>query len=100
LFRADQPLRYAAGPHVPDRLPPPAEDRSDPGLGAVALPQRSPWAWLLRRHASLRAPGPAPRLPPGLEQLHLQLRPPPGAQLPFLERDVMAGPLPRRRPAR
>src|SRR5262249_9853300 len=100
LFRADQPLRHASGLYVPDRLPPPAEDRGDPGLGAVALSKRPSRAWLFRWDPPLRAPGPTPRLSPGLQQLHLQLRPARGAQLPLLQRDVLAGPLPRRRPAR
>ena len=39
---------------------------------------------VLRRHAPLRARRPAPGLPPRLGQLHLQLRPPRGAQLPAL----------------
>src|SRR5947209_7231480 len=40
LLRPDQPLRHAAGPDVPDRLPAPARHRGDPRLGAVALPRR------------------------------------------------------------
>ena len=45
---------------------------------------------LLRRHAPLRARRPAPGLPPGLEQPHLQLRPPRGAQLPAEQRPLLA----------
>ena len=55
---------------------------------------------LLRRHAPLRARRPAPGLPPRLEQLHLQLRPPRGAHFPALERAVLARQVPHRRPAR
>ena len=69
LLRADQPLRHAAGLHVPCRLPAPARHRRDPRLGAVALPHRRARPGLLRRHAPLRARRPAPGLPPGLEQL-------------------------------
>ncbi len=57
-------------------------------------------ARLLRRHAPLRARRSAPGLPPRLEELHLQLRPPRGAQLPALERALLARALPRRRAAR
>ncbi len=39
LLRPDQPLRHAAGFHVPGRLPAPARHRRDPGLGALALSQ-------------------------------------------------------------
>ena len=60
--------------------------RRDPRLGAVALPVRRARPRLLRRHAPLRARRPAPGLPPGLEELHLQLRPQRGAQLPALVR--------------
>ena len=62
----------------------PARHRRDPRLGAVALPHRRARPRLLRRHAPLRARRPAPGLPPRLEELHLQLRPQRGAQLPAL----------------
>ena len=55
---------------------------------------------VLRRHASLRARRSAPGLPPGLGQLHLQLRAARGAQLPALERALLARRVPRRRAAR
>ena len=71
-----------AGLHVPDRHPAPARHRRDPRLGAVALPDRRARPRLLRRHAPLRARRPAPGVPPGLGQLHLQLRPPRGRELP------------------
>ena len=67
LLRADQPLRHAAGLHVPGRLPAPARHRRDPRLGAVALPHRRARPRLLRRHAPLRARRSAPGLPPRLE---------------------------------
>ncbi len=73
--------------------------RRHPGLGAVALPHRRARPGLLRRHAPVRARRHAQGVPPGLEELHLQLRPPRGAQLPDLERHVLARRLPRRRPA-
>ena len=50
---------------------------------------------LLRRHAPLRARRSAPGPPPGLGQLHLQLRAERGAELPPLQRDVLARRLPR-----
>ena len=64
------------------------------------FPDRRVRARRLRRHASLRARRPAPGPAPRLEELRLQLRPPRGAQLPALERAVLARALPRRRPAR
>ena len=82
LLRPHQPLRHAPGPDVPRRHPPPARHRRDPRLGAVPLPDRRARPRLLRRHAPLRARRPAPGPPPRLGQLHLQLRPPRGPQLP------------------
>jgi 1,4-alpha-glucan branching enzyme len=38
LLRGDEPIRDAAGPHVPGGSSPPARPRRDPRLGAVALP--------------------------------------------------------------
>ena len=55
---------------------------------------------LLRRHAPVRARRPAPGLSPRVEQLHLQLRPRRGAQLPREQRAVLARHVPRRRAAR
>ena len=48
------------------------------------FPDRRARARLLRRHAPLRACRSAPGLPSRVEQRHLQLRPPRGAQLPDL----------------
>ena len=45
LLRAHQPLRHAAGLHVPDRPPAPGGHRRDPRLGAVALSRRTSTAW-------------------------------------------------------
>src|SRR5690606_108210 len=90
LLRADQPLRLAAGLHVLHRLPPPARHRRHPRLGALPFPHRRPRTGVLRRHPPLRARGPAPGLPPRLEQHDLQLRPQRGAQLPAQQRDVLA----------
>ncbi len=56
--------------------------RRDPRLGAVALPGRRSRSRALRRHAPLRARRPAPGLPSGVEEQHLQLRPPRGARVP------------------
>src|SRR5262249_22393334 len=100
LLRTDQPLRLTPGPDAPDRYAAPARDRRDPRLGAVPLPDGRGGARPLRRHAPVRARRSAPGPAPPLEQLHLQLRSPRGAQLPAVERDVLARPLPRRHAAR
>ena len=60
--------------------------RRDPRLGAVALPDRRARP---RRTSTARTSTSTPTragLPPRLEQLHLQLRPPRGPQLPAVER--------------
>ena len=99
LLRAQQPLRHAAGLHVPGGLPAPARHRRDSRLGAVALSQRRARAGLLRRHASVRARRSAQGLSSRLEVGHLQLRPQRGARLPAQQRDLLARPLSRRRTA-
>ena len=43
---------------------------------------------------------PSAGIPPGMGQLHLQLRPQRGARLPRVQRPVLARPVPRRRAAR
>ncbi len=100
LLRSDRPVRHAAGPDVPRRSPPSARHRRDLRLGAVALPVGRARPRLFRRDASLRARGSAAGLPPGLEDVHLQLRTQRGAQLPAVVRAVLARALSRRRPAR
>ena len=50
--------------------------------------------------ALLRTCRPARGLPPGLEHLHLQFRPPRGAGFPHRQRHPLAGAFPRRWPAR
>ncbi len=97
LLRADVAVRDPAGPQVPDRPAAPGRHRRDPRLGAVALPLRRARAGLLRRHPPVRARRPAQGLPPRLEQLHLQLRPARGAQLPAVVGAVLARRVPRRR---
>ena len=62
------------------------------------FPARPPRAGLLRRHAPLRARGPAARRAPRLGHQDLQLRPPRGPQLPLRQRPVLARALPHRRP--
>ena len=51
----------------------------------------------LRRHGALRTPGPARRLPQGLEHADLQFRPPRGAGFPHRERPALAAKLSCRR---
>ena len=66
------------------------------GIGVIldwvpgALPARRLRARPLRRHRAVRARRPAPRRAPGLGHAGLQLRPPRGAQLPRLQRPVLA----------
>ena len=55
---------------------------------------------LFRRHAPVRARRPAAGLPSGVEQLHLQLRPPRSARVPAVQRAVLARQVPHRRAAR
>ena len=69
VLRRHQPVRHAAGPDVPDRLPAPERDRRDPRLGAQPLPVRRVRAGLLRRDAPVRALRPAAGVPPGLGEL-------------------------------
>ena len=90
LLRPHQPLRHAPGPHVPRRHPAPARHRRHPGLGALALPaDEHGLAYFDGTHLYEHA-DPPPGLPPRLGQLHLQLRPQRGPQLPAVERDVLA----------
>ena len=100
LLRAHVTLRDAPGFHVVRRPPAPAGDRRDPRLDARALPDRRARPDLLRRHAPLRARRPAPGDARRMGQRHLQLRPERGAQLPDLERALLARPLSHRRAAR
>ena len=55
--------------------------RADPRLGAGAFPERRARSRQFRLDASLRARRPAPGLPPGLGDLHLQFRAQRGAGL-------------------
>ena len=96
LLRPLQPLRHAAGSDVSDRLSPSAGDRRHPRLGALALPGRRARPRLLRRHPSLRARRSAQGLSPRLVELHLQLRPQRGAELPDQQRPLLAGEVSRR----
>ncbi len=76
------------------------ERRRDHRLGARALSDRSARARRVRRHAPVRTRRSASRLSSGLDELHLQLRPPRGPLVPDLVGDVVARPLSRRRVAR
>ena len=71
----------------------------DPRLDAGALSHRRARPHLLRRHAPLRARRSAQGDPRRVGQRDLQLRPQRGAQLPHLERELLARPLPHRRAA-
>ena len=71
----------------------------DRRLGAGAFSHRRTWARTLRWHAAVRACRSEGRLPPGLEHLHLQFRPPGSAGVPHRQRRPLAGALPRRWPA-
>ncbi len=99
ILRAQQPLRHAAGLHVPGGLPAPAWHRRHSRLGAFALPQRPARPRLLRRHAPLRARRSAQGVSSRLEVGHLQLRPQRSARLPHQQRHVLARRVPHRRPA-
>src|SRR5207237_4491149 len=100
ILSSDQPLRHATGSDGADRCPPPARYRRHPRLGSVAFSDRRARARLLRRHASLRARRSPPGIPPRLEELRLQLRPPRGAELPPEQRAPLARALSRRRAPR
>ncbi len=99
LLRAHGPLRHPRRPALPDRQAAPAGHRGAGRLGAGALPQGRLRPGPLRRHRPLRARGPAPGRAPRLGLAGVQLRPQRGAQLPDRQRPVLAGGVPRRRPA-
>ena len=98
LLRPDQPLRDAAGLHVPRGHAPPVRHRRHPRLGALAFRHRRARPGAASTAPPLRAPGPAQGLPPRLEERHLQLRPQRGPRVPHQQRPLLARPLPRRRP--
>ena len=98
-LRADEPLRRAGRVRALRRCLPPRRARRDSRLGARALPGRSARPRAVRRHRTLRARGPAPGLPSGLEHRDLRLRAARGRQLPDRERAVLARPVSHRRPA-
>ena len=100
VLRADRALRRPRRLPLPRRPAAPGRHRRHRRLGAGALPEGRVRARPLRRHAALRGPQPAPRRAPRLGHLRLQLRPPRGAQLPGRQRALLAGGVPRRRPAR
>ncbi len=100
VLRPDRAVR------LPRRVPPPGRpaarrrDRRAGRLGAGALPEGRVGAGPVRRHAAVRAPGSAPRRAARLGHAGLRLRPAGGPQLPGGQRAVLAGGVPRRRPAR
>ena len=87
--RAHRALRPARGLRALRRRLPRQGHRRDPRLGAGAFPGRRPRPGALRRHRAVRVRGSARGLPSRLEHLHLQLRPPRGAQLPGRQRAVL-----------
>ena len=100
LLRAHQPVRHAAGLHVPRRHAPQGGHRGHPRLGAGALSLRRARPRILRRHLPLRARQPDAADPSGVGEPHLQLRARRGAQLPVVLGPLLARSLPRRRSAR
>ena len=99
VLRPVRPFRRPGRAALPDRRAAPGGHRRPRRLGARALPQGRMGAGPFRRHAAVRARRPAPRRAAGLGHLRLQLRPQRGAQLPGRQRAVLAGGVPRRRPA-
>ena len=97
VFRAHRPLRHPGRLHVVRGPSAPARHRGDTGLGAFALPRRRARPGELRRHRALRAHGPEGRVPSGMAELHLQLRPQRGARVPHEQRAVLAGEVSYRR---
>ena len=87
-FAPTDALRRARRSDGDDRRPAPARHRRDRRLGPGALPDRRARPRPLRRHAPVRARRSAPRVPPRLDELHLQLRPPRGEVVPDLVGDL------------
>ena len=100
VLRAQRPLRHARGLHDVHRDAAPGGHRRDPRLDAGPLSHRRARADLLRRHPPVRTRRSPSGHPRGVGQRRLQLRAQRGAQLPDVQRQLLAGPLPRRRPAR
>ena len=99
VLRADVAPRPPGRVHGVRRPVPPRGDRRDPRLGAGPLSPRRPRAGAVRRDPPLRARRPAAGGAAGLGNAHLQLRTPGGGELPPVERPLLAGQVPRRRPA-
>ena len=100
LLRADVALRNAGRLPLLRRHAAPGGHRRAARLGAGALPEGRLRAAPLRRHGAVRARGSAARRASRLGHADLQLRAERGAQLPRRQRAVLAGRVPRRRPAR
>ena len=99
LLRRGLPLRRARRLQAARRPAAPGRHRGHPRLGARSLRHRRVGPGPLRRHRSLRAPGPAPGLARRVGLPHLRLRAPRGPQLPLRQRSLLARGVPRRRPA-
>ncbi len=99
LFRADLALRQPRRLALPHRRTASPRHRRDPRLGAGAFSQGRIQPRPLRRHRAVRARRSAPGRSSRMGHLHFQLRPRRGAQLPDRQRALLAGRVPRRRPA-
>ena len=100
LLRPDVALRSAGGLQTVRGRGASRWPRRDPRLGAGTLSEGCARPRALRRDGAVRARRPAPGRAPGLGHADLQLRPQRGAQLPPVERAVLARGVPRGRTAR
>ena len=100
VLRADEPLRAAGRLQVLRRRLPSGGARRHSRLGARTFPEGRARPRAVRRHRAVRARGPAAGRASGLGHADLQLRPQRGAQLPAVERAVLARGISRRRAAR
>ena len=100
LLRADEPARLARRAARARRRAAPARHRRAARLGAGPLPEGRSRARALRRHGAVRIRRPAERRASRLGHARVQLHAQRGAELPAVERDLLARGLPLRRAAR
>ena len=101
LLRADAPLRHAERLHGLRRPPAPARASASSSTGCPRTSPRTRTASpTSTAPTSTSTPTPAGARASGLGHARLQLRPARGRELPHRQRAVLAGALPRRRPAR